>query len=144
MNSYNQIDFIFFFLKERSLLSADFSKEYIWNHIDKTKEVEINRQVFEEILQRLIDDGYIKEILNSGTQPTYHLTFNGRIFEGYSNTNKSLNEERKWIKKLQVLTLENSKKLNTLTWIIAIGTTISAIYYFIEILNNFFCIYHKK
>ena len=138
MNSFTQIDFIFFFLKERNLLSANFSKEYIWNHVARTKEIEINRQVFEEILQRLIDDGYIKEILNSGMQPSYHLTFNGRIFEGYSNMNESLNAERKSIKKLQLQTLENSTKLNTLTCIIAVGTIFSAFYYLIEILKFFY------
>lgn len=144
MNPYNQIDFVFFFLKERSELSADFGKEYIWNHLKRTPEIEINRQVFEEIIQRLLDDGYLKEIIKPETQPTYHLTFNGRIFEGYFNRNEFLNEERKWIKNLQVQTLNNSKWLNRVTWIIASGTFIAAFYYIFEILNHWVYIYPPK
>lgn len=144
MNPYNQIDFVFLFLKERSELSADFSKEYIWNQIKQTTEIKIDKQVFEEILQRLLDDGYVKEILKPETQPTYHLTFNGRIFEGYFYRNESLNEGREWVKNLQDQTLKNSKWLNRLTWIIAIGTLFSAIYYILETLNHWYCIYPKK
>jgi len=144
MNPYNQIDFVFSFLKQRSNLSADFGKENIWSHIERTPEMEINRQVFEEILQRLLDDGYIKETLRTDSQATYHLTFNGRIFEGYFNRNESLNEEREWVKNLQVQTLNNSRMLNLVTWIIAIGTLFAAIYYILEILNHWFCIYPKK
>jgi predicted transcriptional regulator len=140
MNPYKQIDFVFFFLKERSELSADFGKENIRNHIKLTPEIKINTQIFEEILQRLLDDGYIKETIRPETQPTYHLTFNGRIFEGYFNKNNSLNEDREWLKNLQIQTLENSKKLNKLTWIIAGGTFFAAIYYIIEIVKNWFCI----
>ena len=144
MNSFKQIDFVLSYLKERSELSADFAKENIWNYIRQTPEIGINKQIFDEILQRLVDDGYIKETIREKTQPIYHLTFNGRIFEGYLNRNISLNQEREWLKHLQILTLNNSNKLNLITWIIAIGTLIAAIYYILEILNHCYAIYPVK
>ncbi len=144
MDPFNQIDFVFFFLKQRAEFSADFGKENIWNYINRTEEANITRQVFEEILQRLIDDCYIKETLRPETQSTYHLTFNGRIFEGYSKRNEILNEERNWLKNLQVQTLQNTRMLNIISLIIAIGTFFAAIYYILEIANHWICIYPPR
>src|ERR1051325_6406012 len=118
VNPYEQIDFVLSYFKERSDLAVDISKETVWLYVEKTSEKEIKRQTFEEILQRLIDDGYVREIEFLDEQLTYHLTFNGRLFEGYSKKHESLNEERTWIKSLQVQTLKTSKQLNLVTWII--------------------------
>lgn len=151
MNPFKQIDFVFFILKERSELSADFSKEYIWDHIKQTPEIEINRQKYEEILQRLLNDGYIKETIKPETQPTYHLTFGGRLFPGYEKEEETLNQNQH---KLEALEKANSdfqnsstmsaKKLNLLPLILAIGTLIAALYYVFEILNHWFYIYPEK
>lgn len=143
-NPYLQIDFVFIFLKERSELSAAYGKENIWNHIKATPEKGINRQMFEEILQRLLDDKYIRETITPDTQSTFHLTFNGRLFSGYADEFQLLNEAKMRINKMQDDNLRISRKVKVLTLWLAIGTSLAAIYYVLEVLNHWICIYPRK
>jgi len=148
-----QIDFVFFFIRSREQLSASWSNEYIWNlYISKTPEAGINRTLFEEIIKQLVEDDYIREApINDSPQKTYHVTFKGRLFKGYVAYQNSLEENNKRIsdlekenRKFQEMTLKNSRYLNRLTFILAFGTGIAALFYLFEILNHWLCIYPIK
>lgn len=137
MNPLEKIDAILNFLKDRSDLSASFSKEYIWNlYVSKTPELDINRQVYEEILKKLVEDGYVREENEKNFQSVYHLTMKGLLFEGYLNNQK---ENQKLLQTATSL----SNGIFWLTTVIAIGSGAAAVYYIFEILNHFYCIYPK-
>ena len=140
MEPRKQIDFVLFFLQKRSENGTEYSKEYILNHITLTPEMNIKKQMFEEILETLIDDGYIKKVTLDDCQPTYHLTFNDRLFKGYEDAEQKIREEKEWRKEIEVKTFKNSKQLIYLNWVIAIGTGVAAFYYSIEIFKYLF--YH--
>lgn len=155
INPYKQIDAIFFYIKKKIALGASINSEYIWNlFVDKTPELEINKLMFSEIISKLIEDGYITELrkANEGQDvTTYHVTFKGQIFEGYESQQKLLNEQKARLadlenrsREFQDETTNNAKRLNVLTVILALGTSIAAIYYLLEILNNWVRIYPTK
>lgn len=150
MTPLEQIDFVFSYIKNKEDLSASFSTEYIWNlYVSKSPETQITRFIFNEIIRQLIDDEYIRELpIIESSQKTYHVTFKGRIFEGYVANNIASKQSIKRIsdleeenRKFQKRALKNSHQLNCLTIILAIGTMIAALYYIIEILNHLFLIY---
>lgn len=137
MTPIEKIDTILIFLKERADLNASFSKEYIWNlYVKKMPELHITRQIFDEILNKLVEDGYVKKELRENSQPTFHLTMSGYLFDGYLSSKNEM-------QKLQQTAIFLSKRTFCMTVVIAVGTGIAAIYYIIEILNHFFCIYPK-
>lgn len=153
INPYKQIDFVFSYIKDKEEHSATFSKEYIWNlYVKQSPEMQINRMIYDEIMQKLEDDGYIsKKSIYGSEQPSYNVTFKGRIFNGYENDYLSLNEQKarllaleKKNQEFQILSSRNASKLNCLTLILAVGTSIAAIYYIFEILNHWLCIYPKS
>lgn len=153
MTPYQQIDFVFFYIKDKEQFSASFSTEYIWNlYVSKTLEAGINRMIFDEIIKQLVADGYITELpLSDSPQRMYHVTFKGRSFNGYVEQQTILVENQKRLKALESANLlyqsnsvKNSRNLNYLTIILAIGTSIAAAYYILEILNHWICIYPKK
>ena len=153
MTPLEQIDFAFFYIKSREQLSASWSAEYMWNlYISKTPESGINRTVFDEIIKQLVNDDYIRELpINDSSQKSYHVTFKGRIFNGYVEYQSSLRENNERIsgleeenRKFQDATLKNSRYLNRLTLILTIGTGMAALFYLFEILNHWFCIYPRK
>ena len=135
MTPLEKIDKILYFLKERSDIGAGFSREYIWNlYIEKTPELKINRHLYDEILKKLVEDGYIRETKNSMDQPVYYTTLKGLSFDGYQNI------------ELEVLKLKKKSDLLAdrsivLTALVALGTLVSAVYYLLEILNHFYQIY---
>ena len=143
MTPLEQIDFVFFHIKSKIQVGASWGYHNVWNYVKMTEEANINETMFKEIIQKLQDDGYLTEKYIEGAQPCYNVTFKGLIFEGYSKEHESLNEEKTWLKNLQVQTLKTSKKLNLVTWIIAVGTFFAALYYILEILNDFFSFYPK-
>lgn len=137
MTSLEKIDKILNFLKERSDLSASFSKEYIWNlYVNKSPELQITRQIYDEILTKLVEDGYVREEIQKDSQPFYHLTMSGYLFEGYLSSQKET-------QKLQQTAISLSQRTFWMTVVIAFGTLVAAIYYLLEVLNHFFCIYPK-
>lgn len=138
MTALGKVDKILNFLKDRSGLSADFSKEYIWNlYVKKTPELKINRQLYDEILQKLVEDGYIRETKVGENQPTYHLTVQGYLFDGYINSQMET-------QKLQQSAISLSRRTFWMTVAIAFGTLVAAIYYLLEILNHWYCVYPKN
>lgn len=138
MTPLEKLDKILSFFKDRSDLSIDFSKEYIWNlYIKKTPELQINKQIYEEILQKLVEDGYLRETKKEDFQPTYHLTMKGYLFDGYINSQSE-------IQRLQKTAISLSRRAFWWTVVIALGTLVAAIYYLFEILNHWFYIYPKK
>ena len=72
-------------------------------------------------------------------------TFEGRWFirhqGGYVGKSQSLDAERKMVVFVQNETLKNARYLNRLTLILAVGTSIAALYYILEILKNHYPIY---
>lgn len=104
-----KIDQVLDFLKAKSDLSASFSKEYVWNlYIEKTPELKIHRQLYEEIFKKLIEDGYINENKTTGSQSTYHLTLKGLAYDGYQNAQLAIQK----IKQLTIDTSESTIKTN--------------------------------
>jgi hypothetical protein len=133
MTPLEKIDKILNFLKERSDLSASFSKEYIWNlYISKTPELKINRQLYDEILKQLIEDGYIRENKTEDSQPNYHLALKGLIFDSYQNQELE-------IQKLKSTTQKLTYRNYVLTALIALGTLIAAWYYLTQLWDYYFC-----
>lgn len=135
-----KIDHVFLKLKEQTNLSASVNYNYIKNLIvDNHPEYNIDALTLSNIIAQLIKDEYlsVQKATNKDEEDMYYVTFQGQLFEGYlaQYRNKMANSNR--IKKLEDLTLENAKKLNTLTTWIAIGTIIAAVYYVIEIIKNF-------
>jgi hypothetical protein len=81
---YKQIDAVFFFIKKKTALGASVNDNYIWNlYIERTPELGIGKQLFYDILQNLLDNGYIT-ISSDGA---YHLTVKGRAYKGFQRTN---------------------------------------------------------
>ena len=83
-----------------------------------------------DVLRKLLADGYL-EMIESGTPNTddykvfYKVSFNGLVFneqKGY--TNQRIQDH---------LSRANQKSLVFLTWVIALGTAVAAVYYGIEV-----------
>jgi len=78
------------------------------------------------VLNKIVEDGYAIKVNGD-----YQITFNGEFFKfnggykgEYERNNKALLEERK-----------NQKNMVWLTGILAVGTTIAAYYYLLQIWN---------
>ncbi|MDO9614356.1 MAG: hypothetical protein Q7J86_07490 [Bacteroidota bacterium] len=127
MTPLEKIDFVFFFIKDKLKVGGQWGYNNIWNHIEATKDVEINKTMFDEIIKKLKIDGYIVEAEINGSQLVYNLTFVGLLFDGYNSAQKEIH-------KLQ-------KQNRILSWLLVFLTGVSAIYYIFEILNHYFCIY---
>ena len=152
MTPLEQIDTVFFFIKSKEQISARWSTEYIWNlYVKKDSEAAVNKQQFYEIINHLVSDDYIRELpVIDSSQKTYHVTFKGRIFNGYIAYQSSLTKNNKRIvaleeenRKFQKSSLRSSRQLNLLTAILAAGTLLAAVYYILEIVS-WFCIYPRK
>ncbi len=144
MTPLEQIDFVFFFIRDKIQVGGNWGYNNIWNHVEKTTESNINKTLFNEIINKLKEDELITEVDQKDAQPTYHLTFKGLIFEGYKQQWSDLQKENNEIKSLRKTSNINSLKMTRLTRWVMIGTSIAAIYYLLEILNHWFCIYPKK
>lgn len=94
MSPLKQADRILFFIEKFLKTSAQISKEYVWNmYVQKTPENTINRLMFDEIMELLVEDGYVRKSANMQQQEQdfYHLTFKGRLFVqrgGYTKSHK--------------------------------------------------------
>jgi hypothetical protein len=141
MTPLEQIDFVFFYIRDKITTGADWGYFNIWIHVKKTPETGINKTLLDEIIFKLIEDGLLTEINNLGGQKTYHITFKGLTFNGYVSEQSSLQMEKERLKILDEKTLNLTSWTTRLTLIIAFGTAIVAIYYLLEILNHWLCIY---
>lgn len=139
MTTLEKIDIVLNFLKSRQDLSAQFTKEYIWNfYVSKTPELEINSQLYNEIFSTLLDNDFIRENKQEQDFPsTYHITIKGLTFSGFHQTELS-NLKRDNENRQVQLSLRSS------TFWIMVGTGIAAIYYLFELLDKFFHIYPCK
>lgn len=143
MNSLEKIDFVFFFIREKISVGGYWGYINVWNHVSQTEEADINKTLFKEIINKLKEDSLIIEINEIDGQPTYHVTFKGLIFQGYVTEESNNQKEFEEVRNLRQSTVDLQKGLNRLTFWIVIGALIAAIYYLLEILNHFFCIYPK-
>ena len=85
------------------------------------------------IIRKLKKDGYIEELIFDEV-PHYYKTFDGSLFReqgGYYKRNE-----------LENSTLKMHKTTFFLTWILAIGTSVAALYYLSELLIKWFCCGH--
>jgi hypothetical protein len=84
MTMNEKLDSILFFIKKKTDLGASINAKYIWNlYVERTPELEIEQLLFQDILDHLVNDGYL-----SKRDGVYHLTVNGRAFRGYVHSNK--------------------------------------------------------
>lgn len=149
IDAAKKIDFIFFDFKKKATHGIGISRDYIWNFlVSKTPELEINKTMYDEIIRKLVEDGYVREELAAGSPPTYHLTFNGLSFKGYEEEVNTQNAEKTRLGNLESENqlfqregLNNARRMNLLTLILAIGTGIAAVYYILEILHHCWKIY---
>jgi hypothetical protein len=138
MTPREQIDYVFFFIKKHLENSATISTEYIWNlKVSKDPETGINRLMFDDILKQLELDKLIeKEPMEEGVaQSMYHITFNGRLFDGYVEKHKETENQKARIRSLENANRSNANRMTLLTVFIAIGTIVAAIYYILEIIK---------
>ena len=142
-----KIDHVFFTLRLLYHSGIGVEKEKLWELVTiKPNTHDINRILFEGIVNKLLEDGYIqKTTKHSNTHTIYNLTLKGTIFLGYVHQVKKENEEKIKIKELENKTeklqndaIENANRLNKLTFWLVIGTSIAAIYYIIEIIKSLF------
>ena len=143
MTSLEQIDFVFFFIRDKIQVGGNWGYNNIWNHVEKTTEAKINKTLFNEIIAKLKEDGLVTEVNQEAVQPTYHVTFKGLIFDGYNQQWFDSQKENDELKSLRQTSNVNSLKMTRLTKWVMFGTSIAAIYYLLEILNHWFCIYPK-
>jgi hypothetical protein len=138
MTILEKIDYILNFLKSRQDLSAQFTKEYIWNfYVSRTPELQINSQLYNEIFVTLLDNDLIRENKQEGFPSTYNVTIKGLSFSGFHQA--QLQSDRD---KANLLLLNKRTLMVNLT--IALGTLIAGLYYILEILDKFFHIYPCK
>lgn len=130
-----QIDFVLNFLKSKQDLDASFSYMIIENHIKRTPELNITITILREILKKLVNDGYISEKITPGIQPIYNVSFEGLVFEGYVHENEANQKEQERLRILENRQLALSRRMNVLTLVVAIGTTVAAVYYLLEIVK---------
>jgi hypothetical protein len=126
MTPFEKIDFVFFYIKDKIQVGGHWGYNNIWNYVERTPEIGINKIMFDEIIKKLKEDGYITEKNIPEAQPVYNMTFKGLLFNGY-------NQEYKETQKLQQNVASLSSRTFWLTVVIALGTLIAAIYYLIEI-----------
>lgn len=139
MNPLEKIDFVFFYVKDKISVGGHWGHGHIWSYVERATEFEINLTLFDEIISKLKEDGLITEIDNSPAAQTYHVTFKGLVFDGYKTERESLNAEKLRVRNIENQNQKLSSVLNRLTFLIALGTGIAAIYYLLQIWDYFFC-----
>jgi hypothetical protein len=115
------------------------------NHISKTLNDRKESSDMLLMIQKLLDDKYIYSIPSDNNVLTYKITFDGLVFHqkgGYDQQRKNNQAEIDYIKRLATKTEDNTlfqtasqKKINLLTFFVALGTLIAACYYLEEILK---------
>ena len=140
MNPLEQIDAIFFWLKERIITGGYHGYHNIENYVKQTPELGINTTILIEILKRLQEDGYITKTpppQGISGQPVYNVSFKGLLFDGYVKAKTQADLDVAFQRGIANATLDNANLLNRLTIWLAIFAGISAVYYAIEIVKYF-------
>lgn len=142
MDYLKQIDTVFFYFKEKSQVGGYFDYQDVWEHVQNIKAGITDQAKLNTILARLKEDGFISggDRLNSMSTPTYSISFKGLLFDGYENE-RTLAIQKNTLLEQQVTRTSEISELNAklavrsyrLTLILAIGTSIAAIYYLMEI-----------
>lgn len=135
-HSYSLLDSVLSILQDNA---ASLNLSDIKWHLDQIGQ-NMAEKILLETLDKLNEDGYIK-ITNEKAklmqgQPIiehYIITLKGHIFHGYAKTALETSLDRIRLEKLDNLQREYASNLNKLTCVIAIGTTIAAIYYITQI-----------
>jgi len=141
-------------LLDKVLYIFDSSSKHIGMHRIQIKDLLEARGIIlidgllTEMLFKIEKDGFLRhelgdvQLLNQKVKdiPFYILTFEGELMQlsgGYAQ--KSKNDEYKNIRleKIESAAKANRKTVTFLTWIIAAGTLVAAVYYAIEILKHF-------
>lgn len=104
------------------------------------KLAEIDNAGYNRILRKLIKDEYIKKTEYPLNVPiiSYEITYEGMLMDqlgGYRQ--KYLDANR--IQDIELKAKVNRKTVTFLTWVIAIGTAVDALYYGIEVYKYFSC-----
>lgn len=116
MTPLKQIDFVFFYLKEKIQVGGSWGYQNIWSYVERTPETGITTpSLLRDILNRLVDDDFITETILPESQPVYRLTFKGALFVGYNKT-------------------EFNEKVKNILYIVSlVAIIIAGIYYALEI-----------
>lgn len=128
-----KIDHVFLELKEFTNLSASVNDEFIRNLIvNKHPEYNIDALTLRNIINKLIKDEYltIRKATNKDDVDTFHVTFQGQLFDGYIDQ-----WERENAEKQRILALEETNRdivnktyiLNKWVMVTAIVSAISAL-----------------
>lgn len=141
MDYLKQIDTVLFYFQKKAEFGGSLKSNEIWNALQVIPSIGINDQtIFENILDRLEEDGFIKEESSNKEYTLYHITFKGLLFHGYENEkaladqqSKEMALQRVRTSEIEEMTYKNGTRMYYLTWILAIGTSIAAIYYLMEI-----------
>ncbi len=92
-----------------------------------------------EILEQLTIDGYLIENKEREWDKIYSISFKGKIFSkngGYSELERTKNAENIRVGNVEKRQRAYESNMVRLTWILAIGTTVAAIYYLLEIIKH--------
>ncbi|MEA5427499.1 hypothetical protein [Arcicella lustrica] len=92
-----KIDSVFFILRILYVNNLSVEKEKLWDLVTKNQtDNDINRILFEEIINKLLEDGYIRRVTKSTDSFTiYNVTLKGLTFLGYVHQQKKENEEKR-------------------------------------------------
>ena len=122
------------FVKSKMENSAYWGYGLIWNHVEKTTELKINKTLFAEIINKLKEDGYI---VDNETKDSYRVTFKGLIFKGYVLTELDNQEEIQKLKNLRQRTVDLQKQMNRLTGWIVFGTLATVVIGILPLLKEY-------
>lgn len=139
MTPLEKIDFIFLYLKEQTQYGGSWGYQNIENRVLKTPEAEISITMLKEILERLKRDNLITESLSSQSQPVFHLTFDGVLFDGYQKQKLENQKEQERTKFLAEKMVNLSARMTRLTFWIMFGTLMMAAYAIFQTVIYFFC-----
>ena len=118
MKPLEQIDFVFFYIKEHTQSGGSVSEFAIKDRVERTPEKNITPTLLKEIINRLKTDKFITDVILPETQPIYNLTFEGVLFRGY--------EKEAFNKRIK----------NILYSVSLIAVIIAGLYYLIEIYKD--------
>jgi len=131
-----ELDYVLHFLATSPYAKGLITEKDLTKHI--STEIIQNERLL-KILNKLIKDNFLKtEIreLNTGIESVYIITFDGLVYDELGGYNATYLENNK-LKNILEQQNKNQEQIKYLTIIIAIGTGMAAIYYFLEIVKYF-------
>ena len=137
MTDLEKIDFVFFYIRDKIKVGGNWGHNNIWTHVEKTPEAEINYTLFTEIINKLKKDGLLIENTPRDSQWTYHVTFEGLIFQGYVNKYSEDQKESQEARNLRQVTVDLQKQMNRLTGWIVFGTLATVVIGILTLLKDY-------